>query len=108
MTEPSIITTEPVTVAFITMHGPYAQTPEGLGRLYGWIGQHGLQPAGMPAAVYRWFYRAHSVKSLERNILGFVGFAPVHETLIGNVGNLDAKQAAKWLGTLRKAGAEGE
>jgi hypothetical protein len=27
---------------------------------------------GMPAAVYRWFYRAHSLKSLERNILGFV------------------------------------
>jgi len=63
---------------------------------------------GMPAAIYRWVFRAHSVRALERNILGFVGFAPVHETLIGNVGNLDAKQAAKWLGKLRKAGAEGE
>ena len=53
-------------------------------------------------------FRAHSVRALERNILGFVGFAPVHETLISNVGNLDAKQAAKWLGKLRKAGAEGD
>jgi putative NADPH-quinone reductase len=63
---------------------------------------------GMPAAIYRWVFRAHSVRALERNILGFVGFAPVHETLIGNVGNLNAKQAAKWLGKLKKAGAEGE
>lgn len=52
MPEPSVITTEPMTVAFITMHGPYAQTPEGFGRLYGWIGGRGLQPMGMPAAVY--------------------------------------------------------
>ena len=52
MTEPRIITTDPVTVAFIVMHGPYAQTPEGFGRLYGWIGQHRLQPVGMPTAVY--------------------------------------------------------
>lgn len=52
MTEPSIIMTEPVTVAYIPMRGAYAQTPEGFGRLYGWIGQHGLQPVGMPAAVY--------------------------------------------------------
>ena len=27
---------------------------------------------GMSALVYRWFFRAHSVKSLERNILGFL------------------------------------
>lgn len=52
MSEPSIITTEPMTVACIAMRGPYAQTPEGFGRLYGWIAGHGLQPAGMPAAVY--------------------------------------------------------
>lgn len=28
---------------------------------------------GMPAAIYRWYFQAHSIKSLERNILGFVG-----------------------------------
>lgn len=39
---------------------------------------------GMPAAFYRWFYRAHSVKSLERNILAFCGFSPVSATLIGS------------------------
>ncbi|MEF7612768.1 NAD(P)H-dependent oxidoreductase [Aquincola sp. MAHUQ-54] len=40
---------------------------------------------GMPAPVYRWVFHAHSVKALERNILGFVGIAPVHETLVGMV-----------------------
>jgi putative NADPH-quinone reductase len=40
---------------------------------------------GMPAAIYRWVFRAHSLKALERNILGFVGIGPVRETLIGMV-----------------------
>src|SRR6185295_12023354 len=40
---------------------------------------------GMPALVYRWYFQAHSVRSLERNILGFVGIGPVHRTLIGMV-----------------------
>jgi len=51
---------------------------------------------GMPALAYRWYFRAHSVKSLERNILGFVGIAPVHETLIGMVGSLKAEDAQRW------------
>ena len=59
---------------------------------------------GMPALVYRWYFRAHSVRSLERNILGFVGFAPVHETLIGGVESLGERGVARWLTRLRKAG----
>lgn len=59
---------------------------------------------GMPAIVYRWYFRAHSVKSLERNILGFVGIAPVHETLIGMVGNLKPQDAQDWLAKLRRLG----
>ena len=43
---------------------------------------------GMPALVYRFYFRAHSVRSLERNILGFVGIAPVRETLVGGVDQL--------------------
>jgi putative NADPH-quinone reductase len=59
---------------------------------------------GMPALVYRWYFRAHSVKSLERNILGFVGIAPVHETLVGGVDQLGADGVAAWLARLRKLG----
>jgi putative NADPH-quinone reductase len=61
---------------------------------------------GMPALLYRYFYRAHSVKSLERNVLGFVGIAPVDETLIGMVEQLGDKGVAKWLDKLRKLGAD--
>jgi putative NADPH-quinone reductase len=38
-----------------------------------------------PAALYRWYFRAHSVKSLRRNILGLAGIRPIHETLVGSV-----------------------
>ena len=31
---------------------------------------------GMPGLFYRWYFRAHSVKSLERNILKFCGIVP--------------------------------
>lgn len=61
---------------------------------------------GMPALVYRWYFRAHSLKALERNILGFVGIAPVHETLIGSVESLRPDQATAWLAKLRRLGRE--
>ena len=61
---------------------------------------------GMPALVYRWLYRAHSVKSLERNILGFVGISPVNETLIGGVDGLGAQGVQRWLDKLHKLGRD--
>jgi putative NADPH-quinone reductase len=60
---------------------------------------------GMPALVYRWYFRAHSVKSLERNVLGFVGFAPVKETLIGLVDRLGEDGVADWKARLDRLGA---
>lgn len=59
---------------------------------------------GMPALVYRWVFRAHSVKSLERNVLGYVGFAPVRETLIGGVEQLGAQGVARWQHKLNRLG----
>lgn len=61
---------------------------------------------GMPALVYRWYFRAHSVKSLERNILGFVGIAPVQETLVGSVELLGDAGVAKWQARMRTLGAK--
>lgn len=51
---------------------------------------------GMPALLYRWYFRPHSINSLERNILGFVGFAPVHATLIGMTDKLGEAGVKKW------------
>lgn len=61
---------------------------------------------GMPALVYRWYFRAHSIKALERNILGFVGISPVHETLIGMVAGMKDEDRAQWLTKLRVLGAK--
>jgi len=61
---------------------------------------------GMPAAIYRWYFRAHSLKALERNILGFVGIYPVHESLVGLVEGPPAGRE-RWLRKMDKLGAEG-
>ncbi len=61
---------------------------------------------GMPALVYRWYFRAHSVKSLERNILGFVGISPIRQTLVGSVEQLGDSGVARWRGRLRALGAQ--
>lgn len=62
---------------------------------------------GMPALVYRWFFRAHSLKALERSLLGMVGIAPVRETLIGQTGDMAPEQAATWLRAMQELGRHG-
>jgi putative NADPH-quinone reductase len=59
---------------------------------------------GMPAFLYRWFFFAHSLKSLKRNILEFCGITPVKATLIGNVEGLRPEQRTIWLDKVRKLG----
>jgi len=63
---------------------------------------------GMPALVYRWIFRAHSLRSLERNILGFVGIAPIHETLVGGVDGLGADGVGRWLDQMVELGLHGD
>ena len=59
---------------------------------------------GMPALVYRWYFGAHSLKSLERNILGFCGIGPIRESLLGMVEAADERRRQRWLATLRAHG----
>jgi putative NADPH-quinone reductase len=60
---------------------------------------------GMPAVIYRWFFVAHSLRSLERNILGFVGLGPVRRTLVGNVAGLKDEARQAWIEKLRGMGS---
>jgi putative NADPH-quinone reductase len=60
---------------------------------------------GMPALIYRWYFRAHSLKSLERNMLGILGIAPVNQTLIGLTANMKQDDASKWLSKLNRLGS---
>ncbi len=52
---------------------------------------------GMPALFYRWYFRAHSLKSLERNILAFCGVHPVRASLVGMVEGMRKPERKKWL-----------
>lgn len=60
---------------------------------------------GMPGFFYEMVYRAHSVKSLERNILGFIGFRPVRRTIIGAVEGTEAHRS-RWLAKLEALGRD--
>ncbi|MEH6435991.1 NAD(P)H-dependent oxidoreductase [Massilia sp. DD77] len=62
---------------------------------------------GMPSLVYRAFYRAHSLRSLRRNILHFVGIAPVSTTIVGGAGAMPPERAARWCARLRRLGERG-
>jgi putative NADPH-quinone reductase len=63
---------------------------------------------GMPALAYRWYFRAHSLKSLERNILGFCGIAPIRENLFGLVEAVSDKKRQSWLEKLKQLGQSGK
>ncbi len=83
----------------------FAKTPRG-----GWKPALGGKSArvivtmGMPAPVYRWYFRAHSLKSFARNVLHFTGIRPVRSTLIGSVESLDETDRAAWLSKLGALG----
>lgn len=59
---------------------------------------------GMPAFLYRWYFRSHSLRSLQRNILRFVGFRRVRSTIIGSAGSMTRAQREAWLQNLRDMG----
>ena len=59
---------------------------------------------GMPGWLYRWYFRAHSLRSLQRNILHFVGLRRTRATVIGNVANLSSSQRQGWIDQMKKIG----
>ncbi len=59
---------------------------------------------GMPTLFYKWYYRSHSLKSFERNILHFCGIRPVRATIVGMVENKAAREKA--LAAMRRFGAK--
>ncbi|HEX2451526.1 MAG TPA: NAD(P)H-dependent oxidoreductase, partial [Gemmatimonadales bacterium] len=65
---------------------------------------HVIVTMGMPAPVYRWYFRAHSLKSLERNVLKFCGIAPVRATIIGMVEAGGPERHRRWLEKVRALG----
>lgn len=61
---------------------------------------------GMPASIYRWFFGAHGLKSLQRNILPVLGIRTCRRTLIGNVEG-SAKNRNNYINQMLKYGSQG-
>jgi len=59
---------------------------------------------GMPALIYRWYFRAHGVRGLERSVLRFAGMKPVRETLLGTVDAVGDSKRRAWLDRTRDDG----
>jgi len=62
---------------------------------------------GMPALAYRWFFGAHSLKALRRNVLWFCGFGPIRQTLIGKVESHDPDVRNRGMEQMRALGRTG-
>ncbi|MCX5512141.1 dehydrogenase [Kaistia algarum] len=63
---------------------------------------------GMPAFLYRWYFGAHALRGMERNILNFVGIKPVRETLLGNVEGVDESVRKGWIQAMRELGGRAD
>lgn len=61
---------------------------------------------GMPALIYRWYFGAHSLKSLKQN-LALTGIRPCQQTLIGSVEAMGKPKREEWLDKVRALGACG-
>lgn len=59
---------------------------------------------GMPALIYRFYFGAHALKMLKRNILNFVGIGPVRHTLFGGIGMSSDATRRRWLTKVQALG----
>lgn len=59
---------------------------------------------GMPGFAYRWYFGAHSLKSLKRSILSLVGIGPNRHTLIGSIEGMSDAKRKDWLDAMRRLG----
>lgn len=69
---------------------------------------HVVVTMGMPALMYRWYFFAHGVRGLERNVLAFCGLRPIRQTLIGMVDGGGKQRHEKRLEKMRQLGREGK
>lgn len=65
-----------------------------------------IMTMGMPGLVYRWWYGAHALQALKRNVLEFMGVGPVKSTLYGMVEQVGAEKRRDWLEEVERMGQE--
>lgn len=60
----------------------------------------------MPSLIYRWYYGAHGLRLLKRNILAFVGFGPIRARLYGMVEIASDERRRRWLAEAEALGRQ--
>lgn len=66
-----------------------------------------IMTMGMPGVVYRWWYGAHALQALKRNVLEFMGVSPVRSTLFGMIETVGAEKRRQWLDEAEQLGRQG-
>lgn len=61
---------------------------------------------GMPALAYRWWFGAHGLRSLKREILALVGFGPIRDTLFGRVEAVPDATRRGWMEAVAALGRQ--
>ena len=56
-----------------------------------------IMTMGMPGLIYRWYFGAHALKLLKRNILHFTGISPVRSTIYGMIEAVGVEKREQWL-----------
>ncbi|MEZ5818211.1 MAG: NAD(P)H-dependent oxidoreductase [Hyphomicrobiaceae bacterium] len=65
-----------------------------------------IMTMGMPGIVYRWWYGAHALQALKRNVLEFMGVSPVRSSLFGMIETVSAEKRREWLDEVEALGRE--
>ena len=61
---------------------------------------------GMPSWFYRWYFRAHSLKSLKRNIPASCGLKPIRACVVGAVETMSQAARGGWLARVQRLGEQ--
>jgi NAD(P)H dehydrogenase (quinone) len=65
-----------------------------------------IMTMGMPGWFYRWYFGAHALKLLKRNILNFTGVSPVRSTIYGMIEAVGIDKRKQWLRDVEQLGRE--
>jgi putative NADPH-quinone reductase len=63
---------------------------------------------GMPGWFYRWYYGAHALKLLRRNVLHLIGVKPVRSTICGMIEAVGDETRKQWLREVEALGHQAQ
>lgn len=61
----------------------------------------------MPAFVYQFFFFAHGLRNLKRNLLAYAGIGPIRVTMVGSAKTIDRANPGRWVGQMLRDGGAG-